>query len=76
MARHPINEELERELETLAPELQQRVLDFAHSLATQPPRGARGHELLRFAGAVDPDDARTMTEAIDEACEQVHPHEW
>ena len=76
MAHHPINEELERELEKLAPELQQRVLDFAHSLATQPPRGVRGHELLRFAGAINPDDARTMTEAIEEACEQVQPDEW
>jgi hypothetical protein len=76
MAGGHIHDELERQLDQLSPELQQRVLDFAHSLATQPPRGVRGHELLRFAGAVDPDDARTMTAAIEEACEQVHPDEW
>jgi hypothetical protein len=76
MARSKVHQDLERELKHLAPELQQRVLDFARSLATRPGQGVRGHELLRFAGAVDADDARTMREAIEAACEQVHPDEW
>lgn len=38
--------------------------------------GVKGAELLTFAGTISADDARTMSEAIEEGCERVDPHGW
>ena len=71
MTSHHTREELERVREQLSPKLQQRVLEFAYSLAPQRRRGVCGHELLRFAGTVPPDEARAMNDAIEAACEHL-----
>lgn len=51
-----LNPSLEREilsqLHNLAP-TQQQVLAFVRALATKPPSGVPGRELLRFAGTID-----------------------
>jgi len=63
-------------LKDLPQELQWRVLEFTRALARSTPRGVPGQELLRFAGAISPDDARLMREAIERGCEQVDANEW
>lgn len=61
-----IRAELLNEVTQLPPALQQRVVAYARTLAQARSRGTPGTELLRFAGILDPDDARTMMEAIEE----------
>jgi hypothetical protein len=40
------------------------------------PRGVPGPQLLRFAGAISPDDLQLMRQAIEEGCERVDTNEW
>jgi len=72
----PIVDKVVEQLKDLPQELQWRVLEFTRALARSTPRGVPGQELLRFAGAISPDDARLMREAIERGCEQVDANEW
>jgi hypothetical protein len=56
--------------------LQQRVLEFALTVADSPVRGVPGSQLLRFAGTIQPGDIDLMREAIEQDCELVDPNEW
>lgn len=71
-----IKKEILEQLEKLADDQQQQVLNFIHVLAVNRPRGIPGKELLRFGGAIPTEDLRTMEETIEEGCEQVNPNEW
>jgi hypothetical protein len=71
-----IQEALLREVEQLAPPLQRKVVDFAHSLAEGRPRGTPGRDLLKFAGILNPEEAKEMMDAIQEGCERIDPNEW
>ena len=64
------------QLKVLPNELQWRVLEFTRALSLSAPRGVSGKQLLRFAGAVPPGDARLMQEAIEQGCEQVDINDW
>ncbi|HET6231443.1 MAG TPA: hypothetical protein VFE05_15320 [Longimicrobiaceae bacterium] len=70
---------LEREiierLAALAPNQQKQVLEFVRGLDEAPKRGS-GESLLRFAGALPPEDVAAMARAIEEGCENVDPHGW
>ena len=70
-----IREQLLKELEQLSPNLQRRVVDFAAALVQSVPKGTPGDQLLRFAGVLDPEDAREMIEAIEAGCERVDGNE-
>jgi hypothetical protein len=72
----PIIDKIVEQLEALPDELQQSVLEFTRSLTLSKPRGVPGGRLLRFAGAISPDEAHQMSEAIEQGCEQVDPNEW
>ena len=72
----PIIEKVIEQLRDLPPELQWRVLEFTCALAISTPRGVTGQQLLGFAGAISPDDAQLMREAIEQGCEQVDANEW
>ncbi len=72
----PIIDKVIRELRTLPQELQWRVLEFTRALAQSTPHGIPGQQLLRFAGALSPDDATLIREAIEQGCEQVDAGEW
>ncbi|NLH42216.1 MAG: hypothetical protein GX448_10280 [Planctomycetes bacterium] len=72
----PIVDKVVEQLKDLPQELQWRVLEFTRALARSTPRGVPGQELLRFAGAISPDDAKLMREAIERGCEQVDANEW
>lgn len=71
-----IRDQLMQQLDGLPRNLQQRVLDYAQSLAKPTPKGVPGHTLLRFAGCMDPDEADAMMRAIEEGCENVDPNGW
>jgi hypothetical protein len=60
------------QLDKLPPERQREVLDFARSLSKARPVGKSGTELLRFAGAIEEDDLKAISQAIEEGCEPQH----
>jgi hypothetical protein len=64
------------DLEQLSPEQQQRAADLVRGLVAKMPAGAPGRALLRFAGTLDSESARQMSEAIEEGCERVDLGEW
>lgn len=63
-------------VEALPYDLQWRVLEYARALSLGNPQESAGHRLLHFAGTIPPDDLAVMQEAIEQACEQIDPHEW
>ena len=65
-----------RQLESLPPNLQQRVLEYARELGNAKPKGVPGHSLLPFAGTFRPEDLKAMAEAIEEGCERVDMNDW
>ena len=71
-----IADRLVDEIKSLAPELQQRVLEFAQALAISKHRGLPGRQLLQFAGDLTPEDAQLMRDAIEKGCEKIDSHEW
>ena len=72
----PIIDKVIEQLKALPHELQWRVLEFTRALTLSTPRGVSGQHLLRFAGAISPNDAQLMREAIEQGCEQVDTNEW
>ena len=40
------------------------------------PVGARGKELLRFAGAIEADELQMIAQAIEDGCERINLNEW
>jgi hypothetical protein len=50
--------------------LQWQVLEYSRTLVSSQVRGVPGQQLLRFAGAIPPDDLLLMREAIEQDCEQ------
>jgi hypothetical protein len=71
-----IKEQILNDLDRLSPEQQQRAAKLVHDLVSTLPKGASGRDLLRFAGTLDDESARQMTEAIEEGCERVDLDEW
>ena len=71
----PIQKEILEEIGKLGEREQHQVLDFARTLVRTKHRGTSGKELLRLAVGIEADDLRRMSDAIEEACEQVNPGE-
>jgi hypothetical protein len=71
-----LERELNEQISQLPAEQQQRVLDFARSLAGALVNGTGGQALLAHAGAIDLDDLALMTQAIEEDCETINSDEW
>lgn len=71
-----IVEKVIEQLKVLPQELLWRVLEFTRALAESTPRGTPGQQLLRFSGAISPEDPRLMSEAIEQGCDQVDTDEW
>jgi hypothetical protein len=76
MACSDFEQELHQHFSPLSIDQQRQVLDFARALASARPRGVAGRQLLRFAGAIKPDDLDMISQAIVDDCEIVNPHEW
>lgn len=71
-----IKEQILRDLDRLSTEQQKRAAELVHGLVSARPKGTPGRELLRFAGILDDESAREMTEAIEKGCERVDLDEW
>lgn len=71
-----VREELLAQVDRLSPDLQRRVLEYAHGLAESVPKGVPGKMLLRFSGILASEDARMMRDAIEADCERVDRNEW
>ena len=71
MAKTSISKEILEEVHKLDAPKQERVLEFARSLANEQPPGLPGKHLLRFAGIIDRDDLREIARAIENGCERV-----
>lgn len=71
-----IKEQILSDLDRLSPEQQTRAAELVRSLVSLQLPGTPGKDLLRFAGILDPESAREMMEAIEEACERVDLDEW
>ncbi len=71
-----LEKELHQQLEHLPFGQQRQVLDFARALASARTRGVSGENLLQFAGAIERDDLKVISQAISEGCEKVDTHEW
>lgn len=76
MVSSTVEKELHQQLEHLPLGQQRRVLDFARALAAAQSHGVAGEKLLRFAGAISADDLKTMSQAIEDDCEQVEADGW
>ncbi|MEW6210665.1 MAG: hypothetical protein AB1631_20035 [Acidobacteriota bacterium] len=73
---HTLQKEILDQLDKLPPDQQHKVLDFARSLAKAVPVGKQGKELLKFAGTIEAEDLKIISQAIEEDCEQVNVNEW
>jgi len=71
-----ITKEIVERMQELPLPQQRLVLEMVRSLVGTPPQGVPAEELLAFAGVISPEDARQMTQAIDEGCEQVDANAW
>lgn len=60
----------------LPEKVQQRVLEYANSLALNSSTGSSGRDLLKFKGKISRTDLSAMESAIAEGCERVDSNEW
>jgi hypothetical protein len=66
-----VKQQILDDLNQLSSALQKRAANLVHGLVSPLPEGALGRDLLRFAGTLDDESAREMTEAIEQGCERV-----
>jgi len=71
-----VERELQQRLSRLGPAEKRQVLEYTRELGEPPRQGMPGAALLRFAGAIPPEDLREMADAIEEGCERVDPDGW
>ena len=71
-----VRDEIVARVDSLPPEMQERVLQFVNSLHTPTPKGEPGFALHAFAGSLDSVSAEEMMQAIEEECERVDEGEW
>lgn len=71
-----VRDQIMDQLARVSEEEQRRILEIVRSMAAKPGGGVSGSSLLRFAGTIDSDDARRMSEAIEDGCERIDPDEW
>lgn len=71
-----LEKELHQHLEPLSFGQQRQVLDFARALASARTQGVAGRKLLRFAGTIEPDDLKIISQSIAEDCGKVETNGW
>ncbi len=72
-----VEKALHDQLEKLLPEEQQKVVEFARTLAARRAAERDTAAMLkRFAGSIPRTDLDLIARAIEEGCEQVNPDEW
>jgi hypothetical protein len=76
VASHALEEELFRQIESLAPDQQRQVLDFALALGSRRPKGTPGWRLAGFEAGILREDLDVMAAEIEATCERVQPNDW
>ncbi|UCH96008.1 MAG: hypothetical protein JSV88_03935 [Candidatus Aminicenantes bacterium] len=77
MQQMTVREQIERELDVLSVNMQRKILDYiTHLSGPGIPPGVPGKELLKFAGTLADEDARELTQIIEEGCERIDYNEW
>lgn len=76
MASQTFEKQLLDRLKVLDSRQQIQVLDYVNQLTAGKRVGVPGKELLRFAGAIAPEDLKIMASVIQEECERVDLNEW
>jgi hypothetical protein len=71
-----LKQEIDKELDSLPPEDQRKVLDFTLALAERKTTGVRGQDILPYTLGFSPEDLEVMSQAVDEDCEKVDLSEW
>lgn len=71
-----VRDQIMEQVAGMSEDEQRRILEVARSMTTKPGDGVNGSSLLRFAGTISVDEARRMSVAIEEGCEQIDPNEW
>ena len=71
-----ITQEILARLHELPASQQQLVLEVVRSLASHKPQGVPAKDLLPLTGTITAEDAREMTNAIEEGCERVDANAW
>ena len=71
-----LSREISKHVERLPRSEQEQVLRFVTGLASALPVGGKGSDLAAFAGTLDPESAREMTDAIEKECERVDTGQW
>lgn len=61
--------EIQNHLLTLTPEQQKKVLQYIKSFSS-PSKESSGKGLLKFIGAIDKEDLKKMTSAIQDGCKK------
>lgn len=69
-------EEILNHLSKMSNDQQQKVLEYVRSLVPGSTTGTSGKSLLRFAGAINPDDLKTIEQVIQEECEKIDSSSW
>jgi hypothetical protein len=76
MQQASIKGQINKELEIMPVNLQQKVLDFVTRLAQAvPPKRKDGEKLAKLAGLISHEEAEELTEIINANCEQID-NEW
>ncbi len=76
MIEQEIRDQILRQLDQMPRSQQIEVLKFAINVDRKTQKGTPGKDLLRFFGAMSPEDCDAMTRAIEESCERIDPDEW
>jgi hypothetical protein len=78
MAPFDLRHQLEEEIDHLAPEQQQRLLEVARSMIQKKelPQGTPWSELKHLAGILPDEDAAEIMAAIEEGCENIDYEGW
>ena len=71
-----MEQELRHQLDRLPLGQQRQVLEFARALSLTQPNGVPGSVLLPFAGTIEINDLRVMSQAADVDCEQINLQDW
>lgn len=72
-----LKERLTHQLEMLPDGAIERVLKFITSLENRGNHGIPGSKLMKFAGAISPEDAELMMlQAVEQDCRRVDVDEW
>lgn len=71
-----IKQEIVEQIDKLPIELQKQVLDFVHNLVSLEPKGISGKEISRFLGIMTAEEAKEISDAIQEGCERIDDSGW